>query len=244
MDRKADTIERNKLWERYWGDLPPEPGTAVWDSAASTSAAVHLRWFKGHFPATLPLLDIGCGNGTQTAFLSERYSRVIGLDVSASAVRLAALGHRRPGLSFREFDIVDIEAGRALHDELGDCNVYIRTLLHLLPEEARDSAVANIARLIGRSGGLFITELAHSSIAVFERALGAGEGSVPKIRRNLSYGIVGANMADGELEGLLRRHGIVVLDDGTTTMPSTDEVDGGEKLLIPLDYVIGCAREQ
>jgi SAM-dependent methyltransferase len=233
------TVERNDRWERYWHELPPAAGSAVWDSEASGNASRHHCLFRPYFTAGLPLLDLGCGNGTQTAYLSQHYSPIIGLDVSASAVLSAARAHGGPGISFRQFDVVDPAAASAVHAELGDCNVYVRTLLHLLPDDARTAAAATIARLLGRSGALFITELAHAAIEVFEDALGAGDDSVPKIRRVLSYGIVGANLADGQLEALLRGAGIAIVASGSDVMGSTDTIAGGARLMIPTSYVIG-----
>ncbi|WP_280454715.1 class I SAM-dependent methyltransferase [Nocardia brasiliensis] len=188
------------------------------------------------------MIDLGCGNGTQTAFLARHYAPVLGLDVSQTAVDRAAHAHSGATLSFRQFDVVDAAAGAALHAEFGDCNVYVRTLLHLLADDARKAAVQTIAALLGETGGLFITELAHSSIPVFEHALGLGEESVPKIRHNLRSGIVGANLVPGELEKLLSGAGIRVIVQGQATMRSTDRTADGAQLVIPLDYVLGGAE--
>ncbi|WP_280442698.1 class I SAM-dependent methyltransferase [Nocardia brasiliensis] len=231
--------ERNGLWERYWHALPDNKGIAVWDSDPELNAAVHLSWFRPYFRTDLPLIDLGCGNGTQTAFLARHYAPVLGLDVSPTAVDRAARAHSGATLSFRQFDVVDTVAGAALHAEFGDCNVYVRTLLHLLSDDARKAAVQTIAALLGKTGGLFIAELAHSSIPVFEDALALGDESVPKIRHNLRSGIVGANLLPGELEKLLSGVGIRVIAQGEATMLSTDRTSDGAELVIPLDYVLG-----
>jgi len=201
--------------------------------------AVYLPVLRGAQAGTerAPVLDVGCGNGTQTVFLAEHYSRVLGLEVSESAVQSAKQTY--PGVEFRQYDLLDEEATKALHSELGDCNIYVRAVLHPLPDESRAIAVANLARLLGKRGGLFVIELAKAAKDVFGAALAAGPDSVPKLRRVLSYGITPANLEDGMLEQLFENAGIEVVDHGSSLLLSTDRLADGEQLKAPLNYVVG-----
>jgi 2-polyprenyl-3-methyl-5-hydroxy-6-metoxy-1,4-benzoquinol methylase len=232
-------VERHEFWERFWHDLPAGEGEAVWDSPGTINAGLHMRWFGKHFAPSLPLLDLGCGNGTQSAFLSEHYATVVGLEIAESAVTAAARTYQREGLSFRQFDVLDEASVHAVHDELGDCNVYVRTLLHVFPRDEQLLAATHIAQLIGESGALFIAEMPHSAGSVFEAEFDASEEALPKVRRNLEYGIVGANLMDGELGQVLQSVGIRVIDRGVTTMQSMDKRISGETFEIPLEYAIG-----
>src|SRR2546423_3366961 len=231
------STDLNVKCERFWSELPTGADEAVWASDPSTNAAVPLPWFQPHFASDLPLLDVGCGNGTQTVFLAEHYSRVLGLEVSESAVQSAKQTY--PGVEFRQYDLLDEEATKALHSELGDCNIYVRAVLHPLPDERRAIAVANLAFLLGKRGGLFVIELAKAAKDVFGAALAAGPDSVPKLRRVLSYGITPANLEDGMLEQLFENAGIEVVDHGSSLLLSTDRLADGEQLKAPLNYVVG-----
>lgn len=55
-------------WEGFWRDAPEEPGSVIWDAEPALGAERHLTLFRPHLadPA-LPVVDLGCGNGTQTA---------------------------------------------------------------------------------------------------------------------------------------------------------------------------------
>ncbi|KAA2258742.1 class I SAM-dependent methyltransferase [Solihabitans fulvus] len=230
----SNDLARN--WEQYWLDLPSAPGAAIWDSDPSVNVARHHAWFGEHFAPTLPVLDIGCGNGTQTRFLGERYDRVIGLDVAEAAIALAR-GTHGDVAEFRRLDLLDPAAVEALHAEVGDANVYVRAVLHQLPASARPAAAAALARLAGESGHLFDIELAPNAGSVFRDVLSV-DGSVPKLREVLAHGIAPAELADGEFERLLADAGLSVVDGGRSTLPSTEHLPDGERLEIPLQYLV------
>ncbi|MFJ8916303.1 class I SAM-dependent methyltransferase [Amycolatopsis sp. NPDC102389] len=234
--------ERLKKWDRYWRELPPGEGVAVWDTPAASNVGTHMSWMEPYFEKSLPVLDIGCGNGTQTAHLTGKYERVLGLEISESAVEAASETHRHPGLEFRQFDILSDPATATLHDELGDCNIYVRTLLHVFPKDEQLAAAANLARLLGSTGHILILEMPHSAGPVFEAGLNQSEDSLPKVRRNISYDVIGANLADGEIAEILDKAGIETVEHGTTLMPSTDRLSDGTALEIPLEYVLGRNR--
>nr|BFF03624.1 hypothetical protein GCM10020241_52990 [Streptoalloteichus tenebrarius] len=148
-----------EAWERYWHDLPTTPGAAPWDGDATAHVAEHVPLFEPYFERDLPLLDIGCGNGRQTLFLGTCFPRVIGLDVSESAVERARAGYVPDNVEFRRLDLLDTAAVADLSAELGDANVYMRAVLHQLPPESKLAAAANLARLLGERGHVFALEL-------------------------------------------------------------------------------------
>jgi SAM-dependent methyltransferase len=116
--------EYAQTWERFWADLPIGAGEALWDGDPALNTGAHLSKFQPFFAADMPLLDIGCGNGSQTIFLSGHYRRVIGLDFSPSAIE-NAVAHGSAVAEFRQFDLLDEVSVTALHRELGDCNVRV-----------------------------------------------------------------------------------------------------------------------
>ena len=112
------TLGYREAWDGYWREVTPQPGAAFWDSTPDQAVKRELPLFQGVFDLQLPLIDVGCGNGTQTRGLADAFPRVIGVDVSEEALGGARLHH-----------------GAANVD--GDANLYLRGVLHQLHIEDR-----------------------------------------------------------------------------------------------------------
>ncbi|MBR7678715.1 class I SAM-dependent methyltransferase, partial [Streptomyces daliensis] len=138
-------------WESFWRDAPPGAGAVLWDAAPEEVAALHLPLLLSHTPGTLPLVDVGCGNGTQTRFLARHYARVIGVDLSGTAVE------------FRRLDAADPAPVGKLSEELGDADVYLRGVLHQCGPDDRARIAASVATLVGRHGRALVVEPARAA---------------------------------------------------------------------------------
>ncbi len=76
------TSRYREAWEGFWREAPDEPGAVIWDAEPALTTAVHLALFVPHLAAPgLPVVDLGCGNGTQTRFLADCFPRVLGVDL-------------------------------------------------------------------------------------------------------------------------------------------------------------------
>ncbi|PPK68865.1 class I SAM-dependent methyltransferase [Actinokineospora auranticolor] len=228
----------NTNWQGFWSDLPHERGLAVWDSAPGVTATAHLPLFEQHFAIDLPLLDVGCGNGTQSAALAEPYPRVIGLDFAPAAIEHARSLYGNAGVEFRVFDLADVEAARALHAEIGDSNIYMRGVLHQMPDERRADAAASLAALLGATGHLFAVELAPAAGGVIKEAMGQSDTSVPKMRLVFKHNLTPAAWEEGKLEVVLRGADLDIVDAGAVTLQSTDTLPDGSRLDFPMNYVV------
>jgi 2-polyprenyl-3-methyl-5-hydroxy-6-metoxy-1,4-benzoquinol methylase len=72
-------------WER-------EYASGAWDYLRSIDVMAHYSVVMGyvlHFNARARILDIGCGEGILQQLLQHSYSRYLGLDLSAEAIRRA-----------------------------------------------------------------------------------------------------------------------------------------------------------
>lgn len=147
-------------WESYWHDTSAGEDTgSIWEADPTHAAAKDLPRFQSLVDSSLPLVDLGCGSGLQTRFLAQHFPRVIGADVSASAVALASRTNAAPNVQYRVLDVFDSKALKAFHDEMGDVNIYMRTLLHLVQPESRTAFGEAVATLLGSKGTLYLLEL-------------------------------------------------------------------------------------
>ncbi len=135
--------------------------------------------FAPYLESALTLLDVGCGNGRQSFALAEHFPRVMGVDLSAEAIRGARALYERDNLEFRVVDILDDDEVAHLHDELGDANVNVRGVLHQLRAEDLAAAVRMIATLVGWRGKAFVVELSPSAEGLFKSLASDPSGPLP-----------------------------------------------------------------
>ena len=55
-------------WERFWGSTTGTAGEVFWDADPIHASRQDLALFRDYFNPRLPLIDLGCGNGTQHGF--------------------------------------------------------------------------------------------------------------------------------------------------------------------------------
>ncbi|WP_436494409.1 class I SAM-dependent methyltransferase [Actinokineospora sp. HUAS TT18] len=229
-------------WQNYWSDLPQEPGLPIWDSSGQVTATAQLPLFQPHFAENLPLLDIGCGNGTQTAALAAEFPTVIGLDFAPAAIDHARALQADSPATFREYDLADPDAAVDLHLHLGDSNIYMRGVLHQMPDDLRPAAVTSLRTLMGATGHLFAVELSPAAGPTMQAALAQSPDAVPKLQRVFRHGLKPASWQEGKLEALLENAGIEIIDGGMITLHATDTLPDGSILDLPMAYVVARNR--
>ncbi len=217
---------------------PRRAGAALWDAEAELTAAAHLPFSEAHFHPSLPVVDLGCGNGTQTRFLAKRYGRAVGVDLAAAAIGHAR--HQDPGgvAEYRQLDAADPVAVRRLSEELGEVNVYMRGVLHQCPPEDRAPLVEGISVLTGGRGRVFAEELAASAKAVL-MGLAQGPGEPPaKLAAIFTHGIAPAEMPDETVPELFRAAGMEVLARGEVALVTTERRPDGSWFEVPTNWLV------
>src|SRR5688500_4961110 len=75
--KNMDIEKQQRAWETFWGETRaiatssyPE-ARPIWDSDPDKTALTDLARFKSYMDASLPLVDYGCGNGTQTVCFAQ-----------------------------------------------------------------------------------------------------------------------------------------------------------------------------
>lgn len=233
-----------KIWDDYWSDTTDELGQVFWDSRPEVGALDDLHRFGAHLDPGLPLVDVGCGHGTQARALAERFARVVGVDVSEAGLAIARAGEPRPGLEFARLDLLDAAAPTALHARLGDANVYVRAVLHQLDQAARVAAAAGLAGLLGARGRALVVELSPAAEAYFEYLFAEFAGPPPGLRRVLRHGIQPAALQRGDLTRLFALAGLAPIAQGKGAIHTTLTLPGGQVALVPTDiFVFGRASE-
>ncbi|MEU1007613.1 methyltransferase domain-containing protein [Streptomyces sp. NPDC005890] len=225
-------------WESYWRDTSDARGEAIWDSDPSLSAAPHSELLLPHADPDRTIVDLGCGNGTQTRYLATRFARAVGVDLSHAAVEHARRAANGDPVEFQQLDLTDTDAVRTLHQRLGDSHVYMRAVIHQSEPEARPAVAAAVAELLGTEGRAFVVELTSGSRDVLRRAASEPAGPPPKLQRVFHHGLKPADASDDEIPRLLAEAGLTVLAAGDTTVPQTEYLTDGTRLDLPARWFV------
>lgn len=100
-------------WEKHYQD-----GQCPWDTGI-TPPEVEAFWASGRLPPTGLALDMGCGPGTNVAYLARLGLRAIGVDLAGGALSLAVARLRAntpdllPRISFVQADVTSLPFSQA-----------------------------------------------------------------------------------------------------------------------------------
>jgi len=232
-------------WQRYWSGVRSTgaDGEVLWDADQPVEASAVAAQLQSHADLRLPLLDLGCGNGRQARALAGLAPRVLGIDASSAAIERAQLeaaeGSAGRTLEFRVADVSEPGLGRRLADELGEVNVHIRGMLHVIDPARRPAVVRNLADLLGSRGTAYVceTNLVGDPLdyLLFQ---GATPTSMPAVVRRLVAAGVRAPSHFGAAEVAEYFPGWRVPADGPTVMHGVPLRPGGPLQQIPSYFAL------
>ncbi|MFF4962595.1 class I SAM-dependent methyltransferase [Streptomyces sp. NPDC001222] len=233
------TSPYRQAWEGFWSEAPDDAEAVFWDADPALTAAVHLPLFTPLLADPgLPLLDLGCGNGTQTRFLAGRFPHVVGVDLAASALDHARRADPAGTAGYRVLDATEKSETATLHAELGDTNVYMRGVLHQCEPDDRQPLVDGIATLVGERGRVFLVELAEAA-GIALKALAQGpEGPPAKLAPVFRHGIAPGEVADAVVPEYLRAAGLTVLASGELPLVTTEHTADGSRIEVPSKWIV------
>ncbi|MER5219396.1 class I SAM-dependent methyltransferase [Streptomyces flaveus] len=233
------TTRYRDAWEGFWQEAPDEQGAVFWDAEPALTVGVHLPLFEPHLAAPgLPFVDLGCGNGTQTRFLADRYPHVVGADLSAAALDHARRTDRAGQAAYRLLDAAEKSEAETLHAELGDVNVYMRGVLHQCEPDDRQPLVDGVAALVGERGRAFLVELAEAAGLVLRGLAQRPEGPPGKLAPVLRHGIAPGEVADDAVPEYLRSAGLTVFASGELPLVTTEYQGDGTRIELPSKWVV------
>ena len=221
-------------WENYWNNVQQtgKEGQVFWDSVSEKAFLEDLLRFKNYLDLSLPIIDLGCGNGRQSRFLAKHFEKVIGVDVSESAIRLAKQETvDEDNIEYRVFDAVNTEDARALHDAYGDMNIYMRGVLHMIKRRDRRQFINNLELLLGNQGILYQLELPSEAILYLRTLPEDIFSQIPKITRRIGF-----NFEERALYYPDEKW--KVLDQGQNVTISTVPLVNGKEGAVPANFLI------
>jgi SAM-dependent methyltransferase len=224
-------------WENFWSTTTGAPGEIFWDADPAYAAQQDLALFKGDADPQLPLIDLGCGNGTQTRFLAEHFSRVIGTEIAPAAVEIARKNNAAPNASYRVLDVLNPQDAGALHEEIGDANVYMRAVLHQLSPADHATAVQSIERLLGKKGILYLVELSSAAEPFFDQLI-KQNGMPPGLARVFQHQITPGLLHENNMESLFPSDRFSLLGTGSSHIRTVHTLPTGEVVKVPAFYAI------
>ena len=228
------TSRYREAWEGFWSEAPGEEGAVFWDAEPALTAARHLALFEPHLlDPGLPLVDLGCGNGTQTRYFAGRFSHVIGTDLSAAALDHARRTDPADRVTYRQLDAGDKAGTQALHAEFGDANVYVRGVLHQCDPDNRQALADGIATLVGECGRAFLVEPSEAAGAMLRSLATGPAGPPPKLAPVIRHGIAPGRVADEKVPELLTAAGLTVPASGTLPLTTTEYGPDGTRIELP-----------
>jgi len=229
-------------WEGFWSTSTGAEGEIFWDADPAHAAQQDLALFRGDVDPQLPLIDLGCGNGTQTCFLANHFPRVLGTEISPAAVEIARTKHAAPNASYRVLDVLSPDDAQVLHQEIGDANVYMRAVLHQLSPADHATAIQSIERLLGRKGVLYFVELSSAAEPFFAQLIqqyGPPRGLARVFEHQITPGMVSEN----DLEKLFPPDRFTLLRTGKSHIQTVHTLPTGEVVKVPAFYALLRQRQ-
>jgi SAM-dependent methyltransferase len=226
-----------KSWEGFWSTLSGTPGEVFWDADPAHAAQQDLPLFQDYADPQLPLVDLGCGNGTQTRFLADHFAKVMGTEISPAAVAIAHTKNAAPNISYRILDVLCPDDAQALHEEIGDANLYMRAVLHQLSPVDHATAIQSIERLLGISGILYFIELSSAAEPYFAQLI-TQYGLPPGLARVFQHEITPGMVNENDLDELFPSNRFTLLRTGQSHIHTVHTLPTGEVAKVPAFYAV------
>ncbi|MEG3626704.1 class I SAM-dependent methyltransferase [Streptomyces poriticola] len=231
-----------RAWEGFWAEAPEERGAVFWDAEPALTAARHLALFEPHLADPgLPLVDLGCGNGTQTRYFADRFPRVVGADLAAAALDHARRADPAGQATYRQLDAADKAEVETLHAELGDANVYVRGVLHQCADDDRQPLADGLAALLGTRGRALLVEPSQAAKSVLMGLAQGPAGPPAKVAPVFRHGLTPGEAADSAVSEHLRAAGLAVLAGGELPLVTTEHGPDGTRIELPALWLVAGA---
>jgi SAM-dependent methyltransferase len=144
-DVMFDSAYRGEAEEMGLGTKPP---WSIGEPQPEIAALIEAGKIHGD------VLDAGCGEAATAIALAEQGFTTVGLDQSATAIKLAREEADRRGLTNATFDVADISSFTGYDGRFG--TIIDSTLFHSMPVELRDGYQQSIVRAAAPGASYFV----------------------------------------------------------------------------------------
>ncbi|MEL6985321.1 MAG: class I SAM-dependent methyltransferase [Actinomycetota bacterium] len=238
--RGRPTRDYEGQWQAYWSraNQGEAENDVLWDAEDDTELQAAMARFTPHADRSLPVLDLGCGNGRRSRFLRQHFDRVIGVDVSPAAIELATeQSEGIEGVTFQVLDGLDREATAALAAEHGPVNLYLRGVFHVIHDKDRPTFLANLRTLLGDGGALYQLETDGEALDYFLSHPEDSPSGLPKLmHRVIESGIVPHGFGPDDAEKWYGGADWEILESGPSEIHTQDLA--GQAGRVPAHVVI------
>ena len=242
----------DRRWDAFWrgvslGSLK-EP--IIWDAApgaGNDEIRRHLQAMASSMDTSLPVIDLGCGNGAITRRLTEIFPSVLGIDVAPEAVAAARSAHPLvPGLNFRTLDATQPAAAAALWRELGDANVFVRGVFHVLSRRRQERLAGSVEAVLGTQGRIYLVETNVPGGALrYLRGLGATGKKIPgPLRQAISALPKPGHFGARQRSRVFPADRWTLIAEGATVLKTVPMEAGGPPGRIPAYWAVLARRPQ
>lgn len=235
----------DRRWDDFWrgvsrGSLA-EP--IIWDAPGTESAEIrhHLQSMSDLMDTSLPVVDLGCGHGAMSRRLTEIFPTVLGVDISPEAVAAAQSAHAEvPGLAFRRLDATYPAAAAGLARDLGDTNVFVRGVFHVLSRRRQVRLAKSIAALLGTTGRVYLVETNVRGGALnYLRGLGATGSHIPgPLRQAISALPKPGHFGAGQRARVFPAGHWMLVAEGSAVLETVPMAAGGRPGSIPAYWAV------
>lgn len=206
-------------WEAYYKTIAYETSQIPWDVTPDKASKLDLEIITQYFKSSLPLVDIGCGIGTQSMFLKKHFDVVIGTDISEEAIKIANQKYGNENIEFCTLDILNIDEIKTFSNNYGPCNLYMRGMLQQILEVDREKFTKAIKILLQNNGKLYFTELSTDAGIFFldlKRKLGKFPPQLQRVLTEKVTKMVGVNLKD--IDKIFIPECFNILEQGSTSI--------------------------
>ncbi|NOQ64215.1 MAG: methyltransferase domain-containing protein [Methyloprofundus sp.] len=212
---------------------------ALWDVPASLAAAKDFEQFKNDLTNDLPIIDLGCGTGTQSLFFAQFYPQVIGLDVSQQAIDYAEHNSAKKNISFDIFNGLDRHKAREIHQQWGDVHIYMRGVFHQILPSDQVNFIEVIKIFLGQQGKLFLCEVSDNIRTYFSQENGTSFSQLPtKLKAVFISHLPPRGVSLRDLTESFPERDFSIISMGNTQLYTNIKIKDSEPIFIPAVYAI------
>ncbi|MFJ5680537.1 amino acid adenylation domain-containing protein [Streptomyces sp. NPDC093097] len=239
---EAAERDTGDAWERYWAGITStgRGGDVLWDADSPEEFVWCVEQARAHFDRRLPLIDLGCGNGRYSRELAAHFPRVVGVDVSRSAIeRAVAEAEGLSNVSYQALDMTDPQQARALGK--GPYNIFVRGVFHVLDDAGRARLAEVADRLMGPDGVLIVHEPDYSADSFgFVGFVGGAKGRAADLVAPLEAAGVrhSHRFARAELERAFPSECWELVEDDAVQLHALNPEGDAEALRLPGYYAV------